>query len=209
MSITPAALLCVITGRTPDDVDDALESDIAKSFALNASAEFWARHGVQHPLGADFTGTQDLIPQTMDEHTVLSYTAQVPMSLMKEVVLTGTPDDVIDQAAQWRDHRLRYAVVLNLSTLQPSLRKGLAASIPLATILRGLKKLRTTTRHDELETGNDRKASRVTSLIARRGSSRHRSGRPPPCADQADSDRDLGEEFKPTDRVRIADQSHL
>ncbi|MBB5162881.1 alkanesulfonate monooxygenase SsuD/methylene tetrahydromethanopterin reductase-like flavin-dependent oxidoreductase (luciferase family) [Mycobacterium sp. AZCC_0083] len=63
---------------------------------------------------------------------------------MKEVVLAGTPDDVIDQAAQWRDHGLRYAVVLNLSTLQPSLRRGLAASIPLATILRGLKKLRAT-----------------------------------------------------------------
>jgi phthiodiolone/phenolphthiodiolone dimycocerosates ketoreductase len=146
-----------------------LDSDIAKSFALNASAEFWARHGVQHPLGEDFSGTQDLIPQTIDEHTVMSYTARVPMSLMKEVVLTGTPDDVIDQAAQWRDHGVRYAVVLNLSTLQPSLRRGLAASIPLATILRGLKKLRTTARRDELEAGNVRKASRVNSLTARRG----------------------------------------
>jgi phthiodiolone/phenolphthiodiolone dimycocerosates ketoreductase len=54
MSITPAVLLCVITGRTRDDVDEALDSDIAKSFALNASAEFWARHGVKHPLGEDF-----------------------------------------------------------------------------------------------------------------------------------------------------------
>jgi phthiodiolone/phenolphthiodiolone dimycocerosates ketoreductase len=131
----------VITGRTRDDVDEALDSDIAKSFALNASAEFWARHGVQHPLGEDFSGTQDLIPQTMDERTVLSYTAQVPVSLLKEAVLTGTPEDVIDQAAQWRDHGLRYAVVLNLSTLQPSLRRGLAASIPFATILRRLNKL--------------------------------------------------------------------
>jgi phthiodiolone/phenolphthiodiolone dimycocerosates ketoreductase len=77
----------------------------------------------------------------MDEHTVLSYTAQVPVSLLKEAVLTGTPDDVIDQAAQWRDHGLRYAVVLNLGTLQPSLRRGLAASIPLAAILRGLNEL--------------------------------------------------------------------
>jgi phthiodiolone/phenolphthiodiolone dimycocerosates ketoreductase len=169
MSITPAALLMVITGRTRDDVDEALDSDIAKSYALNASAEFWARHGVQHPLGEDFSGTQDLIPQTMDEHTVLSYTAQVPVSLLKEAVLTGTPDDVIDQAAQWRDHGLRYAVVLNLSTLQPSLRRGLAASIPLATILRGLKKLRATVRHDELEAGNDRQASRVNSLAGSRG----------------------------------------
>jgi phthiodiolone/phenolphthiodiolone dimycocerosates ketoreductase len=141
MSIIPAILLFVITGRTRDDVAEALNSDIAKSFALNVSAEFWARHGVQHPLGESFSGAQDLIPQTLDEHTVLSYTAQVPVSLMTEAFLTGTPDEVVEQAAHWRDNGLRYIVVLNISTLQPSLRKGLAASIPLATILRRLKKL--------------------------------------------------------------------
>jgi phthiodiolone/phenolphthiodiolone dimycocerosates ketoreductase len=140
-SITAAAWLFVITGRTHDDVEEALNSDIAKSFALNISAEFWARHGVQHPLGESFSGAQDLVPQTMDEATVLSYTAQVPVSLLKETLLTGTPDDVIDQVAQWRDQGVRYIVVENISTLQPSLRKGLAASIPLASILRRLKKL--------------------------------------------------------------------
>jgi phthiodiolone/phenolphthiodiolone dimycocerosates ketoreductase len=46
--------LFVITGRTGDDVAEALDCDIAKSFALNASAEFWGRHGVQHPLGNGF-----------------------------------------------------------------------------------------------------------------------------------------------------------
>src|ERR1700694_172153 len=141
MSITPAVLLYVITGRTRDDVEEALNSDIAKSFALNVSAEIWARHGVQHPLGESFSGAQDLIPQTLDEQTVLSYTAQVPMSLSKEALLTGTPGDVIDQAAQWRDHGVRYIVIANLSTVQPSLRKGMTATIPLTKILRGLKKL--------------------------------------------------------------------
>jgi phthiodiolone/phenolphthiodiolone dimycocerosates ketoreductase len=141
MSITPAILLYVITGRTRDDVEEALNSDIAKSFALNVSAEIWARHGVQHPLGESFSGAQDLIPQTLDEQTVLSYTAQVPMSLSKEALLTGTPGDVIDQAAQWRDHGVRYIVIANLSTVQPSLRKGMTATIPLTKILRGLKKL--------------------------------------------------------------------
>jgi phthiodiolone/phenolphthiodiolone dimycocerosates ketoreductase len=141
MSIIPAILVFVLTGRTRDDVEEALNSDIAKSFALNVSAEFWARHGVQHPLGESFSGAQDLIPQTLDEDTVLSYTGQVPQSLMTEAFLTGTPDDVIEQAAHWRDHGLRYIVVSNVSTLQPSLRKSLTASIPLATILRGLKKL--------------------------------------------------------------------
>jgi phthiodiolone/phenolphthiodiolone dimycocerosates ketoreductase len=38
MSITPAAWMFVLTGRTHDDVEEALNSDIAKSFALNISA---------------------------------------------------------------------------------------------------------------------------------------------------------------------------
>ena len=73
--------------------------------------------------------------------TVLSYIKNVPVSLLKDVLLAGTPDEVIDQAAQWRDHGVRYLVVNNLSHLQPTLRKGLASSAPFFKILRGLKKL--------------------------------------------------------------------
>ncbi len=49
-----------------------------------------------------------VIPQTFDEQTALSYTADLPPSLLKEVLLTGTPGQVIDQVAEWRDHGLRY-----------------------------------------------------------------------------------------------------
>lgn len=51
MSILPAVWLFVITGRSTDDVDAVLDSDIARSFALNISADFWARHGAEHPFG--------------------------------------------------------------------------------------------------------------------------------------------------------------
>jgi phthiodiolone/phenolphthiodiolone dimycocerosates ketoreductase len=141
MSITPASWLFVVTGRSRDEVDDTLNSDAAKAVALALPAEMWASHGVEHPLGEDFSGGQDLVPQTLDEQTVLSYIRRVPVSLLKEAMLTGTPEDVIDQAAEWRDHGLRYLVVANATILQPSLRKSLAASAPFFKILRGLKKL--------------------------------------------------------------------
>ncbi len=141
MSITPASGIFVVTGRSHDEVDNTLNSDAAKAFALNVPAEMWASHGAQHPLGDDFSGAQDLVPQTLDEQTVLSYIRDVPVSLLKEALLTGTPEDVIDQAAVWRDHGLRYLVAYNMSILQPSLRKGLAASAPFFKILRGLRKL--------------------------------------------------------------------
>jgi phthiodiolone/phenolphthiodiolone dimycocerosates ketoreductase len=141
MSITPAIWLFAVTGRSRDEVDETLNSDAIKAFALNATADMWARHGVEHPLGADFAGGQDFLPQTLDERTVLSYARRVPMSLMKESLLNGTPQEVIDQAAQWRDHGLRYLIVANVSLLQPSVRKSLAAGAPFFKTVRGLKKL--------------------------------------------------------------------
>lgn len=143
-SITPAAWLFIVTGRSSDEVDETLNSDAAKAFALNIPAELWTRHGVEHPLGKDFAGAQDFLPQTLDKQTVLSYARRVPVSLLKEALLAGTAEDVIDQAAEWRDHGLRYLVACNVSILQPSLRKSLAASAPFLRVLRGLKKLRGT-----------------------------------------------------------------
>ena len=140
-SITRALSIFVVTGRSHDDVEQILSSDAAKAFALIIPGQMWADHGVQHPLGQDFAGAQDLIPQTLDEQAVRSYVKKVPVALLKSALLAGTPDEVIDQAAQWRDHGVRYLVVNNLSYLQPTLRKGLASGAPFFKVLRGLKKL--------------------------------------------------------------------
>lgn len=51
------------------------------------------------------------------------------------------PDEVIDQVAEWRDHGLRYVVLINGSLVNPSLRKTVTAVLPHAKVLRGLKKL--------------------------------------------------------------------
>jgi phthiodiolone/phenolphthiodiolone dimycocerosates ketoreductase len=141
MSIVPAIQRAVVTGRNRDDVDEALDFVIMKSSALAAPGEAWARHGVAHPLGADFSGVHDLVPQTIEKQAALAYTGKVPASLMKEITFNGTPDEVIDQVAEWRDHGLRYLNVINGSPLNPRLRKSLAANAPYLKILRRLKKL--------------------------------------------------------------------
>ena len=140
-SIRAAGFLNIITGRTSDEVDEALESDLVKAWALNASAELWARHGVEHPLGANFTGAQDNVPQKLDAQTARRVIEKTPKSLLREYLVCGTPSEIVDQVAQWRDHGLRYAVVSNASILQHSLLKGLLSTGPLIAILRSLRKL--------------------------------------------------------------------
>jgi len=71
----------------------------------------------------------------------LSHVAQIPPALLREITLNGTPKEVIEQAAQWRDCGVRYMVLINGGPLQRSLRKGLASLRPFNKIIRGIKRL--------------------------------------------------------------------
>jgi phthiodiolone/phenolphthiodiolone dimycocerosates ketoreductase len=92
-------------------------------------------------MGADFTGMQDHVAFTMDERTIREKTAEVPLSVVKGMMLHGTVDDVLEQAAQWRDHGVRYIVVVNFGPMQPGVRTGLATLMPFNKVVRGLKRL--------------------------------------------------------------------
>lgn len=141
-AVIPAIQLFVVTGPRSDDVEEALDSELIRAFGLNAADDVFARHGTQHPLGAGFTGAQDLLPHDMDEATALAHTAQVTPALLREMVLAGTPEEIADQVAAWCECGVRYIVLSNLSLLQRSLRKGLMSLPSFNKIVRGVKKLR-------------------------------------------------------------------
>lgn len=141
MSITPALWIPVVAGRSRDAVDAALESTIVKAWALNGPADFYAHHGAQHPMGADFTGMQDHSAFTVDEQTILDKSAQVPLSVVKNMMLNGTPDDILEQAAVWRDHGVRHIVVVNFGPMQPDVRGALSTIFPFTKVVRGLRRL--------------------------------------------------------------------
>jgi phthiodiolone/phenolphthiodiolone dimycocerosates ketoreductase len=75
MSITPAGIRFILTGRSQDEIDEILDSELVKLLALNAPAKDWAMYGAEHPMGPDFKGVQDLIPQLIDEEHALKYAA--------------------------------------------------------------------------------------------------------------------------------------
>ena len=141
MSILPAVQMFVITGRTQADVDVALDSEMIRAYGLNSPDEVFVRHGAQHPLGAGFSGAQDILPHGMDEQTALAHAAGVSSAVLRDSALCGTPEEVIEQVAQWRDCGVRYIVLSNLSMVQRSLRKGLASAQSFGQIVQGLKKL--------------------------------------------------------------------
>ncbi len=140
-AIKAAKYFFVVTARSASVVDEILEAPVVKSYALCAPSDYWARHGAEHPLGPGFSGVQDLLPQTMDEETALEYTRRVPASLIRNFVLAGTPSEILEQLAEWRDQGMVYPVLLNMGLLQPSLPTGVLTNVAYAQMLRGIRKL--------------------------------------------------------------------
>ncbi|KAF0957138.1 Phthiodiolone/phenolphthiodiolone dimycocerosates ketoreductase [Rhodococcus sp. T7] len=140
-AVQAAGWMWVITGRSRSIVDEILGSAVVRAFALAASAQTWAHHRVEHPLGPAFSGAQDILPQTIDEATALDYGRRAPVSLIRDFFLVGTPAEVLDQIAERRDHGLVYAVMVDLGGCHPRLSEGLRASISFAKVLRGVRRL--------------------------------------------------------------------
>jgi phthiodiolone/phenolphthiodiolone dimycocerosates ketoreductase len=141
MALTAAAMLFVITGMCRGQIEEAVESVAARVFGLCISAEVWARHGVQHPLGAGFSGIQDLLPQLLDRDTALSYAEKVTTAMVRDYCFVGTPDEIRERVAEWRDYGLRYAVLVNVSSFHPGATPGLTSNLPFLRTLRKLHAL--------------------------------------------------------------------
>ncbi|GLE51683.1 LLM class flavin-dependent oxidoreductase [Mycobacterium montefiorense] len=141
MALTPALLAPIVTGRSPDDVEEAMQSHLVKAYALTAPGDLFTQVGAEHPFGPDFSGLQDILPFALDEDSALAAVSRVPRSVVQRWALCGTPAEVIEQAAAWRDRGVRYLAVANNSVLQRSFSKALASTLPFNKIVRGLKRL--------------------------------------------------------------------
>ena len=119
-SIIAANAQFVVTGRSAADVEEALDSVPVRAYSLLVPDSEWAKHGARHPMGEGFTGFQDILPQLLDEATVLSHVAAAPLPLIRQCLLSGTPDEILDQLAAYRDHGVRYPVLLNASPSSPN-----------------------------------------------------------------------------------------
>jgi phthiodiolone/phenolphthiodiolone dimycocerosates ketoreductase len=140
-ALSAAKYFFVAVGDSPAMVDDVLNAPIVRWYALAAPGKYWAQHGARHPLGDDFGGVNELLPHTIDASTAIRYIRSVPDSLIRQFVLSGTPDELLDKLAVWRDAGMQYPLVLNMGMLHPSLTTGFRTNLPFARFLRGIRKL--------------------------------------------------------------------
>ncbi len=137
-AIVPAMQMFFITAPTEDEARALLETKAVRFAALLASDEMWKRHGLTHPLGDGFRGMVDFVPQRHGRAELDAMIDAVPVDLLAEDAVWGTPDQVVAKIRAYGDAGLRHVVLAPLSALV-SKRTALSTMRGLVHISRRLR----------------------------------------------------------------------
>jgi phthiodiolone/phenolphthiodiolone dimycocerosates ketoreductase len=117
-AITPALHRFAVIGSTEQETQAMLETKVIRAFGLAAPAELWHKTGQEHPLGPQFRGYMDLVPERYDRQTMEAAIAAVPRELVEEgPLLWGTPEQVTRKIQAFGGAGLRHVVIAPLSGL--------------------------------------------------------------------------------------------
>ena len=114
-SITPAGHVDLLVAPTERQVHELLDSRLARWLGVYAPAAMWREVGASHPLGDDFAGYRDLLPERLDPRLVEELLKTVPREVVERRTLWGTPDQVAHQLEQLVEAGLRAVTFLPLS----------------------------------------------------------------------------------------------
>ncbi len=116
-SIVPGWQAVVVFGKTQSAARQLLGTRPMRFTALLAPHEVWRAHGADHPLGDDFGGMVDFVPQRFSRAELEAAMAKVPVDLIAETVVWGTLDWVHVQLRDFIDAGLRHLVIQPISAL--------------------------------------------------------------------------------------------
>ena len=138
-SIVPAMQLLFVVGRTEREARRYLDSRFMRFLALLAPATLWQENGIGHPLGADFRGLVDFIPAEHPVARLEAALAEVPVDIVAENVLWGTPEVIRERLESLVDAGLRH-VVLGPASAAVSRRSAVYSVRAMFSILRRVRR---------------------------------------------------------------------
>ena len=116
-----------------------LETRAVRFTALLGDAAMWRRFGVEHPLGEEFRGMVDFVPERYTRAELDAAMEAVPVDALAEVVLWGTPDRLKTKLGEFRDAGLRHLVAQPASAMI-SRRDAVYSLAAIVSIGRALKR---------------------------------------------------------------------
>ena len=139
-SITPSLFASLVLAPTAAQAEKLLRSTLVRYWVLmGTSASQWAELGSDHPLGPEFGGYGQVIPEAFDRPELDAAIARVPPEIVRSRLVSGTPRQVEATIRDYADAGLRHIVVAPVSALVRRRHQNYAlwALRPLVRALRG------------------------------------------------------------------------
>ncbi len=137
--IVPAMQMLVVVGRTEREARKYLDSRIMRFMALLAPAALWQRNGLDHPFGDGYRGLVDFIPSDYPVAQIEAALEQVPVDIVADNVLWGTPEMIRETVESYVDAGLRH-IVLGPASAAISRRSALHSIRAVFSILRQVRR---------------------------------------------------------------------
>lgn len=116
-AIVPAMQQFFVSAATESEARALLETRPVRFAALLTSDEVWQRHGLHHPLGRGFRGMVDFVPTHYSRPEMHDLIEAVPVDLLAEDAVWGTPRQVIAKLRGFAGAGLRHVVLSPLAAL--------------------------------------------------------------------------------------------
>lgn len=113
--ITPALQAVVALAPSEEEARAMLHTRALRFNALLAYAEEWQKLGFKHPLGPNFRGYVDIIPEQLSRDQLEDAIQQVPDEVIEATRFCGTPEQVANRLRALGDVGLRHVVLIPVS----------------------------------------------------------------------------------------------
>jgi phthiodiolone/phenolphthiodiolone dimycocerosates ketoreductase len=114
----PALQIQLALGRDRRGVLEALvRLPAGGALAMLLPGPLWTRHGLRHPLGDEFEGFPEFVPEEVTAAQIENARRQVTPELIGDAVFAGSVRDVVDELRPLVAAGLRHVVIWNVGPL--------------------------------------------------------------------------------------------
>jgi phthiodiolone/phenolphthiodiolone dimycocerosates ketoreductase len=117
LDVTPGLQVFAVADEDRDQARSRLDEKPVRLMSLLLPGHEWSAVGARHPLGTDFGGLVDFVPQHLSASQAAAALDAVPGSVLEKTVLWGTPDDIVSRVGALAKAGLRHLVLHDVPTL--------------------------------------------------------------------------------------------